>query len=76
MKITLNDLNTIFQDVLENENIELTMETIANDIEEWDSLNHIYLIVAIEKQFKVKFTTQEIQSWNCVGDILNSLNKN
>lgn len=75
MKASIEDLLPIFKEVLENENIELSESTVAADIPEWDSLNHIYLVVAIEKQFKIKFTTHQIQSWKCVGDILNELNK-
>jgi acyl carrier protein len=75
MKVTIEDLLPIFRDVLENDDIELTESTVAADIAEWDSLNHIYLVVAIEKQFKVKFTTHQIQSWQCVGDVLKELNK-
>jgi acyl carrier protein len=75
MKVTIEDLLPIFRDVLENDEIELTESTVAADIPEWDSLNHIYLVVAIEKQFKIKFTTHQIQSWQCVGDVLKELNK-
>ena len=75
MKVTIEDLLTIFREVLENDDIELTESTIAADVPEWDSLNHIYLVVAIEKQFEIKFTTHQIQSWQCVGDVLNELNK-
>ena len=75
MKVTIEDLLPIFRDVLENDEIELSESTVAADIPEWDSLNHIYLVVAIEKQFKIKFTTHQIQSWQCVGDVLNELNK-
>ena len=75
MNVTIEDLLPIFRDVLENDEIELTESTVAADIPEWDSLNHIYLVVAIEKQFKIKFTTHQIQSWQCVGDVLNELNK-
>lgn len=75
MNVTIEDLLPIFRDVLENDEIELTESTVAADIAEWDSLNHIYLVVAIEKQFKIKFTTHQIQSWQCVGDILKELNK-
>jgi acyl carrier protein len=75
MKVSLEDLLPIFKEVLENDDIELNESTVAADIPEWDSLNHIYLVVAIEKQFKIKFTTHQIQSWQCVGDILNELNK-
>ncbi len=75
MNVTIEDLLPIFRDVLENDEIEITESTVAADIAEWDSLNHIYLVVAIEKQFKIKFTTHQIQSWQCVGDVLNELNK-
>ncbi len=75
MNITTEDLLPIFREVLENDEIQLTNETVASDIEEWDSLNHIYLVVAIEKHFKVKFTTHQIQGWQCVGDIINDLNQ-
>jgi acyl carrier protein len=75
MKVTIEDLLPIFRDVLENDDIELSESTVAADVPEWDSLNHIYLVVAIEKQFKIKFTTHQIQSWQCVGDVLKELNK-
>ena len=75
MNVTIEDLLPIFRDVLENDDIELSESTVAADVPEWDSLNHIYLVVAIEKQFKIKFTTHQIQSWQCVGDVLKELNK-
>jgi len=66
----LNQLNDIFVDVLDNSKIKLTPTTVAKDIEEWDSLNHIQLVVAIEKKFKIRFTTPEINGWKQVGDII------
>jgi acyl carrier protein len=75
MSINIHDLIPIFRDVFENEELDLNENTIAADVPEWDSLNHIYLIVAIEKHFKIKFTTHQIQSWKCVGDVLTDLNK-
>ncbi|WP_127129273.1 acyl carrier protein [Pseudoflavitalea rhizosphaerae] len=69
----LEKLNEIFVDVLDNEDIRLTETTTAADIEEWDSLYHIQLVVAIEKHFKIKFTASEIQSWKNVGDMTNAV---
>ncbi len=62
-------LNGIFIDVLDNPDIVLKDETTAKDIEEWDSLTHVQLIVAIEKSFKIRFTAPEIQQFKNVGDI-------
>jgi len=74
MNISINDVLPIFKDIFENDRLEITEKTTAADIEEWDSINHIYLIVAIEKKFKKKFTTTQIQNWKSVGDILKDLN--
>lgn len=69
----LEQVNTIFIDVLDNEDIVLSPETSAADVEEWDSLTHIQLIVAIEKHFKVKFTAAEIHTWKNVGQMIESI---
>ncbi|KAA6323556.1 Acyl carrier protein [termite gut metagenome] len=69
----LLQVQNIFRDILDNESIELTGETTANDVDEWDSLSHIQLIVAIEKQFKIKFTSREILSWKNVGEMIDSM---
>jgi acyl carrier protein len=69
----LKQVNDIFIDTLDNEDIVLTYDTTANDVEDWDSLNHIQLVVAIEKHFKIRFTSHEIQSWKNVGEMLDCI---
>jgi acyl carrier protein len=69
----IKQLNPIFIDVLDNPEISLKPETTSDDIEEWDSLNHIQLIVAIEKHFKIKFTAAEIVDFNNVGELCEAI---
>ena len=66
-------LNEVFCDVLDLDEVKLTDTTNADDIEEWDSLSHIQLIVAIEKAFKVKFTSAEILKWKNVGEMVDTI---
>ena len=69
----LQQVNVVFIDVLDNDKIVLKNETTANDVDEWDSLNHIQLVVAIEKAFKIRFASREIQSWKNVGEMVDSI---
>lgn len=69
----LESLNHIFQDVVDDPNVVLKRETIAQDVDDWDSLNHITFIVAIEKYFKVKFSGAEIRSWKNVGEMCDAI---
>ena len=67
-------LKEIFTDVLDLEECpELTDNTQADDIGEWDSLSHIQLVVAIQKAFHVKFTAREIMKWNNLGEMVDSI---
>jgi acyl carrier protein len=65
----LLEVNNIFKEVLDEENIFLSFETTADDIEEWDSLSHVQLIVAIEKKFSIRFTSTEIQEFKNIGSL-------
>jgi len=61
-------MSEVFRDVLDNDAIILTRETTADDIEEWDSLSHITIIVAIEKEFNVKFNLSDIKPLRNIGE--------
>jgi acyl carrier protein len=66
-------LTEIFRDVFDNDEIELSEDLSATDVEQWDSLRHISLVLSIEKAFAVKFTSKEIGSFNSVRDLVDSL---
>jgi len=68
----LDTIRGIMSDVFDVDLDEgsVTPDTTANDIEEWDSLSHIRLIVAIERKFSVKFKNSEIESLKRVGDLV------
>jgi len=69
----LKQVNDIFIDVLDEESIVLLGSTKASDVEEWDSLTHIQLIVAIEKHFKIRFNSAEIRNWKNVGELCDAI---
>lgn len=70
----LKEVNDIFIHIIDNEDIVLKDESSASDVEGWDSLTHIQLVVAIEKHFKIRFTSKEIQSWKTVGELVHDIN--
>ena len=72
VKIEIKEkLQEIFQDIFDDDTIELFDDMNANDIEDWDSLTHIQLIVQIEKSYGIKFTTGEVASAKNVGGFIN-----
>jgi acyl carrier protein len=66
---TLELMQSIFRDVFNDDALVLRPEMTAADVETWDSLTHINLIVGIEREFKVRFTTGEVASLKNVGDL-------
>jgi acyl carrier protein len=63
----------IFADVLDKEDLVLNDQSTANDVEEWDSLAHIHLVVAIERKFNIHFSSKEIQSWENIGEMVDCI---
>lgn len=69
----LEKVNAIFRSVLDNEELVITDQTTANDVDEWDSLNHIALVVEIEKSFNIEFTAEEILKFKDVGEMCTAI---
>lgn len=65
-----NRLTRVFRGVFDDDGIELTDGTTADDIEEWDSLEHITLISAVEKEFRMRFTMKEVSGMKNVGEMM------
>ena len=63
-------LNKVFRDIFDDESIVVKPETTSNDIEDWDSLEHINLVVAIEQEFGMKFNMNEVTSMKNVGEMV------
>ena len=64
------ELNQIFRDTLGDEKISLTPETTADDIPGWDSMNHIFLVVEVERRFGIKFKAAEMEEVRNVGELV------
>lgn len=64
-------LNEVFRDVFDDEDITVTDATTADDIEDWDSLEHINLMAAVEQEFGIKFTMGQIVTMKNVGEMAN-----
>ena len=63
-------LNEVFQDVFDDDSITVNADTTADDIEDWDSLEHINLVSAVEKEFGVKFTMAQVVGMKNVGEMV------
>ncbi|MEF9928465.1 MAG: acyl carrier protein [Massilia sp.] len=63
-------LEEIFRDLFDLPDLQLDVSMSADDIDEWDSVNHVMLVVQVEREFKIKFHTAEVEEMKNVGDLV------
>ena len=75
MTQTLISLNEIFQNYFDDNEIQLKSSTSASDIEDWDSLAQVGLIILIEKKFGIRFSSPELEQLSNIGDMVNLIDE-
>jgi acyl carrier protein len=63
-------LTAVFRDVFDDPSLEIADSTTADDIDDWDSVNHITLIAAVETEFRISLSTREVKNLANVGDFM------
>lgn len=65
----LKQVNTIFIELFDDNSIVLSEQSDTSNIEAWDSLNHIQVITAVEKKFKIRFDLNDLLNFQNIGDL-------
>ncbi len=71
----MDTLTDVFRQVFDDPAITLKPETTADDVEGWDSLSHVNLIMAVENRFNIRFSQKEVISFKNVGDLAKCVEK-
>lgn len=74
-KTIINKIQSIIQDVLDNESLQINEQTEATDVEGWDSLAHINIVSQIESEFRVRFSLDELARFSTVGKIVEAIHQ-
>ncbi len=69
----MEPLTNIFREVFDDDDISLSPEMTADDVDGWDSLSHVNLIVTIESRFSIRFSQKELLTFKNVGDLMSSI---
>ena len=75
MSSTLDRLTEVFQDVFEDDDLVIARETTAADVEDWDSLMHVTLVVNVEREFGFRFKSSEVSALQSVGDLIDLIER-
>jgi acyl carrier protein len=71
----IKDIQPIFRDILDLPDLQLTRQSNASNVEGWDSLSHVNLVMAIEKRYKIKIALGELQDLKNVGEMADLIQK-
>ena len=71
----IEELNGVMREIFDDESLNATCQMTAAEVESWDSMGHIRLVLAVEESFKIKFATPEISSFANVGDLVDLIEK-
>jgi len=71
----LAELTPIFREVFDDDSIVVTRQTTANDVDAWDSLSHMNMVMAVEVRFKIRFALGELPGLKNVGDLVDLIAK-
>lgn len=71
----LDNLTEIFQDIFQDDRLVLTRSMIRDDLPQWDSMNHLNILMALEMRYRIKFSLLEIEAAQSVGDILQMIRR-
>lgn len=66
----LAKISATLADILDVDGLDLSETTVADDIEDWDSVNHVKLMIALEAEFKIRFESNEITAPSNVGELV------
>ena len=72
---TLAELNDVFREVFENDDLSVTRSTSAQDVPAWDSLMYVNLLIAVESKFGLRFVSSEVASVKSVGELVELVDK-
>jgi acyl carrier protein len=67
-------LMKVFSKVFDNDSLQIELHMTANDVDGWDSMSHLQLIVTVEKEFGIKISGAEVMRLKNVGDLLDLIN--
>jgi len=71
----LDEVNSLVREVFQRDDITLTQESTAADVDGWDSFRHIEIMLAVELRFAIRFTSRELDEMQTIGDLVGAISR-